>query len=191
MLSQQTKQHFLSYVAFTDKDFSLFENFAERVEYTKNEWVTKAGNYKSYFYFIEEGFLTSFLIDENLQEHVIQFGKQFWWTGDLNAITSETISNYNIRAMLPSIVWRLTKQNLYKLLDSSARFERFFRIIFQNSLISHQNRLIRKTTLSAEQRYLLLLQAYPTINQLVAQKHIANYLGITPEFLSKMKKRLL
>lgn len=191
MLQAETKQNFLSYIDFQESDFQLFEQLAERIEYSKNDWVSKAGTHKSFFYFIEDGFLTSFLIDENQQEHVIQFGKKFWWTGDLNSLNNETISNYNIKAMVPSVVWQLSKQNLNKLLETSWLFERFFRMIFQNALISHQNRLIRKTTLSAEERYEKLLEAYPNINLMVAQKHIANYLGITPEFLSKLKKRRL
>jgi CRP-like cAMP-binding protein len=85
----------------------------------------------------------------------------------------------------------LPKSHMDQLLNEAPVFEKYFRIIFQNSLITHQNRIIQSYSSTAEERYLAFREKYSTLEQYVPLKYIASYLGITPEFLSKVRRKLM
>ena len=127
--------------------------------------------------------------DANADPHVLQFGQKNWWTGDLEAFTNGGESFYTIKAILPSEVLELSYDSFVGLCAAHPVFDRFFRIIFQNSLISHQKRIMRNISSSAEERYDAFTDNFPKLELTVPQKYIASYLGITPEFLSKMRSR--
>lgn len=128
--------------------------------------------------------------DENGFEHVLQFASPMWWTADLNSLLNELPSNYSIRALMPSVVLQISKSGLEDLYQKVPETERYFRIIFQNALIAHQQRIMRDHAYDAESRYQLFREKYPDLENLVPLKYIASYLGITPEFLSKIRRRL-
>ena len=85
----------------------------------------------------------------------------------------------------------ISKENHQELYNEIPKLERFFRILAENSLVAHQERLMDNLSLSAEERFEKMCKKYPTLIQKVAQKHLASYIGVTPEFFSKMKARLL
>jgi hypothetical protein len=85
----------------------------------------------------------------------------------------------------------LPKTSVDQLLEKYVKFERYFRILYQNSLVTQQHRVILSYSATAEERYLSFREKYPTLEQFVPQKYIASYLGITPEFLSKIRRKLM
>lgn len=165
---------------------SLFE--AKPVK--AGELVEKAGQPSQHFVFVNMGCLMSYYTDVDGVERVMQFATASWWTGDLDSFTNAGPSNYGTRALVDSELLVITKANFDKLLEQVPVLEKYFRILFQNSLVAHQCRILQTLAATAEERYESFRQRYPSLEQFVPQKYIASYLGVTPEFLSKIRKRL-
>jgi CRP-like cAMP-binding protein len=113
-----------------------------------------------------------------------------WWTGDLDSFSKHTKSCYTVRAIVDSEVLLLTVPAFESLLERVPKLEKYFRILFQNSIVSHGRRITEMNSYTAEERYESFRQRYPMLEQFVPQKYIASYLGVTPEFLSKVRRRL-
>lgn len=153
--------------------------------------IAKAGETCQHFIFVSMGCLMSYYTDESGVERVLQFAQASWWTGDLNTFIKREPSIYSTRAIVDSEVLMLTPKALNDLFERVPKFEKYFRIIFQNSLIAHGRRIMETLTYTAEQRYESFRERYPTLEQFVPQKYIASYLGVTPEFLSKLRRKLM
>jgi CRP-like cAMP-binding protein len=137
------------------------------------------------------GCLMAYYTDSDGVERVLQFATTSWWTGDLHSFTKHEPSIYSTRALVDSEVLLMTVNGLNSLLERVPKFEKYFRILFQNSLVAHQQRIMQSISFTAEQRYESFRERYPTLEQFVPQKYIASYLGVTPEFLSKIRRRLM
>jgi len=157
----------------------------------QNEFIENTNEVTRYFINVNEGCLMTYYTDKEANDHVLQFATAGWWTGDLNSFTNGAPSIYSTKALTDSKVLLIPKIQMDELLKRFPKFEKYFRIIFQNSLITHQQRILRNLSMSAEERYQYFLQKYPTLEQFVPQKHIASYLGITPEFLSKIRRKMM
>lgn len=183
---QNIKRH----VDIPDEQIAVFFDCAARENLKKNEYLTAQGDDSPPVALIKEGCLMTFYTDHKSTDHVVQFGQDMWWTGDLHAFQNKAPSEYSIKAMAPTDVYLLSHDAFEKLLKDAPCFERYFRIIFQNSLVSHQRRIIRNISYTAGEKYKAFLSLHPGLELIVPQKYIASYLGITPEFLSKTRRRL-
>ena len=190
MVNVKIAENLRKYVDFSKSEIELFFRLMTREVYEKNKFITIADEQAACFYLVESGCLTTSIICKSNQQHVLQFATDYWWTGDLEGVLKDRKSNQTTKAIKRSVVYKLELEAYNQLLDSSHNFERYFRILFQNSLISHQKRIIENVSLSAENRYLNFSKQFPKIETLVSQKYLASYLGITPEFFSKMKRQL-
>lgn len=152
--------------------------------------VIRQGDSPSHFIFIAEGCLMTYLTDEGKAPHVLMFGFSGWWTGDIKAITQNQPSDYSIKALTDSRAYLFSREDFEALCAQAPVFEKYFRIIFQNSLVTHQKRIIRQISANAEEKYRAFKERFPKLELLVAQKYIASYLGITPEFFSTLRKRV-
>lgn len=117
------------------------------------------------------------------------FGIEDWWVGDLYSFLTQTPATYFIEALENTTVLQIAKADLEKLYERVPKFERFFRIILQNAFIAQQQRINQTLSLKAEEKYDHFLKKYPQLEQRLSQKHIASYLGITPEFLSMLRRK--
>ena len=138
---------------------------------------------------VNSGCLMTYYTDRDGDEKVIQFATAGWWTGDLHSLTNQEPSIFATRALADSEVYLLPGIRMDELVERYPIFERYFRITFQNSLVTHQRRLIQAFSLSAEERYEYFEAKYPYLEQFVPLKYVASYLGITPEFLSKIRRK--
>jgi CRP-like cAMP-binding protein len=118
------------------------------------------------------------------------FAMSDWWLTDMYCFLNEKPSMTFIETIEDSCILNLSKPNFDHLLKAIPKFERFFRILMQNAYTREQLRSIENLTLNAEDRYLRFITKYPRIAQNVTQKQIASYLGITPEFLSAILKKI-
>lgn len=157
----------------------------------QGELIEKTGDPTRYFIYVNSGCLMTYFTDQTGSDHVIQFATTGWWTGDLHSFTRQVPSIYSTRALAESHVMLLPKISMDQVLEEIPKLERFFRITFQNSLVTHQHRIIQHYTATAEERYILFREKYPSLEQYVPLKYIASYLGITPEFLSKIRRKLM
>ena len=142
-------------------------------------------------YFVKSGVLRSFTINDNIIEHILHFACKGWWIGDMYSLISQKPGHLFIEVLEDAETIELSKENQEILYKEVPKLERFFRILTENSLVSHQERIMNNLSLTVEERFINFKNKYPELLQKVPQKHIASYLGVTPEFYSKMKKKLL
>lgn len=140
--------------------------------------------------FVIDGALKSYTIDKEGKEHILSFATKDWWIADMYSYISRKPAILTIEAIADSDVLLLSYENQQLLYEKVPKFERFFRILIENALVANQQRLIDNLSSSAEDRYLHFIKKYPSIPSCVPQHNIASYLGITPEFLSKIRGRL-
>ena len=178
-------------VTLTLEEQQLFLSRIETKHYKTKSIVLNAGEVCKHSYFVNSGLLRSFNINDNIVEHVLSFACEGWWIGDMYSLLSQKPGNLFIEVLEDAEVVLLSKENQELLYQEIPKLERFFRILTENSLVANQERLMDNLSLSAEDRFEKFCSKYPTLIQKLPQKHIASYIGVTPEFFSKMKGRLL
>jgi CRP-like cAMP-binding protein len=137
--------------------------------------------------FVISGCLRSYSIDENGFEHILQFAPAKWWITDMYSFISEKESKLNIDALLDTEIYALSREHQIKLFDEVPKLERYFRIITEKALVSSRQRVLDNMELSAKERYYKFCTVYPGLINSIPQKQIASYIGVTPEFLSKLR----
>jgi len=137
--------------------------------------------------FVIQGCLRGYTIDAQGFEHILQFAPENWWIADMYSLLSQKPGLLNIDALEDTDVLLLPKSDQDKLYVDIPKFERFFRIITENSLVSNRQRVLDGLSQSAEERYHGFCKRYPTLIERLPQKQVASYIGVTPEFLSKLK----
>ncbi len=157
----------------------------------KKELLLKAGEVCEYNSFILKGCMRTFFTDEKGHEHIFQLGFEDWWASDLMSFVTGEPAHYSIEALEETELLQMHLEDYDKLLLRFPIYERFFRILMQNAYVAGQRRMIDSMSYSAERRYLELVKKYPTMEMRVAQHHIASYLGITPEALSRIKRGII
>lgn len=178
------------HVHLTQEEKEYLESVLLPMKVSQNEFIEEAGKVTRYFIHVNEGCLMTYYTDNQAHDHVMQFATPGWWTGDLKSFTTSTAATYSTKALSDSGIWLLPKVQMDELTLRFPKFERFFRILFQNSLIAHQERIVRNLSMTADERYHYFTKKYPSLEQFVPQKYIASYLGITPEFLSKIRRKM-
>jgi len=154
----------------------------------KKALLLKEGQVCKYISYVHSGALRAYCVDKEGREATIMFAVADWWVTDMFCFLNEKPAMMYIEAIEDSCIFQLSKENLEQLFYNVPKFERFFRILMQNAYTREQLRVIENLTLSAENRYDSFLLKYPYIASAVTQKQIASYLGITPEFLSAIRK---
>lgn len=177
------------HIPLEEKEKLLFSSVLIAARLKQGEFAETAGKTTTSFIYVNSGCLMSYFTDAEGHDHVIQFALSGWWTGDLHSFTKQEPSIYSTRALADSEVFYLPKDDMEQTLERLPKLERYFRVLFQNSIVAHQHRLIQNLSIAAEARYDQFQNRYPSLEQYVPLKYIASYLGITPEFLSKIRKR--
>jgi len=178
------------HIHLNEDEEKLFISSLEPLTLKKKTVHLKAGEVCKHSTFIIDGALKSFTVDKNGQEHVISFALSDWWIADIYSLITQTPGVLTIEAIADSEVLLLSKEKQQLLYDKVPKFERFFRIITENSLVASQQRLINNLSLTAEERYLDFMEKYRFVMECAPLHSIASYLGITPEFLSKIRRRM-
>lgn len=184
-------QNISKHVSLTPEEETLFLSKTETKHYKAKTILLSSGEIANCTYFVNSGILRSFNINDNIIEHVLHFACEGWWIGDMYSYISEKPGNLFIEVLEDAELVLISKENHQQLYQEIPKLERFFRILAENSLVAHQERLMDNLSLTAEERFEKMCKKYPTLIQKVAQKHLASYIGVTPEFFSKMKARLL
>ena len=154
----------------------------------KKTFLLKAGQACKNISYVHSGAVRACYVDATGKESTIMFAVADWWITDMYCFLNDKPAMMDIEAIEDSWVFQLSRENLDKLFVNVPKFERFFRILMQNAYTREQLRIIENLSLPALDRYNNFLLKYPHIAQQVTQKQIASYLGITPEFLSAIRK---
>ncbi len=178
------------HIELNEKEKKLFISMLEHRTLNRKEVYLYVGEVCKYSAFVIDGALRSFTVDAEGKEHILSFATRDWWIADMYSYISRKPAVLTIEAIADSKVHLLSWDNQQLLFEKVPKFERFFRILIENALVANQQRLIDNLSSTAEQRYLHFIKKYPLIPSCVPQHNIASYLGITPEFLSKIRRRL-
>jgi len=177
-------------VPLTPEEIESIKHFFIPKKIRKRQYLLNAGDVAQYTYFVEKGLLRSFSIDNNAHEHVVQFASEGWWISDMCSFLTGEEAIYNIEAIEDSELLMLTKHTQDEMLEKVPKMEKYFRLLMQNAIISLQRRIVGTLSLSAEEKYKRMMTVYPDILQRAPQQHVASFLGITPETLSRVRKQV-
>jgi CRP/FNR family transcriptional regulator, anaerobic regulatory protein len=162
------------------------EKFHPRL-FRKRQFVLQEGDVCTQFNFVVRGCLRTYKIDEKGNTHVLQFATENNWINDLGSFHGVKPSVLNIDALEDTVVLQISKDDLISLYINAPKFDRIFRVLIENSFIRLQERLLQNISSTAEERYQSFLELYPHLTNRLSQVQIAAYLGVTPEFLSRLR----
>lgn len=131
-----------------------------------------------------------YYIDDKGKEHNLQFAIENWWIGDISSFYTGEPSKLNVQALENSTILQIKKENQEKLFVDYPKFNRIFRVLSENAMVSMQRRVLQDISSTAEERYLDFLKRYPQFFNRISNVQIASYLGVTPEFLSAIRKKI-
>ena len=184
-------QNVSKHIRLTEEEKAIFLGMLKQQPVKRKQILLREGEVCRVSAFVVSGCLRGYTVDADGGEHVLNFAPPNWWIADMYSLLSQKPGTLNIEALEDSEVLNLSKADQEKLYVAVPRFERFFRIITENSLVSYQQRLMDSLSLTAEERYTHFCKRYPTLVNTLPAKQIASYIGVTPEFFSKMKHKLL
>ena len=178
------------HISLTAEETEFFTSLLRSRSLANGEFLLREGDVCKYESFVVKGCVKTYYADENGLEHIIDFSIEEWWADDLYSFLTQTASKSNIKAIEDTDILQIGKTDLELLYKKTPKFERFFRILFQNAFIAQREQITQALSASAEERYLLFLKKKPYADKRFSQKDIASYLGVTPQFLSTLKKKL-
>lgn len=153
------------------------------------EFLLQKGDVCRFQSYVLQGCLRTYTIDDSGTEHIVLFSIEDWWASDLRSFFTLQPAKFYIDALEKTRLLQIERYPFDELLRKIPKLEKWLRIIFLNALIASENRIDQHLTLTAEKRFLSFKKKYPDLQNRIAQKHIANYLGITPEFFSMLRKK--
>lgn len=155
----------------------------------KKALLLKQGQVCKFEGFVVDGCFRIFSIDKKGNENTLYFAAKNWWLMDIDSFMNHKPSDLNIQALEDSQVLIITQQDKDALYNEIPSAEKLFRIMFQKSIVAWQRRLVQNHSLTAKERYFDFVENYPDIASKITDRQTASYLGITHEFLSKIKKQ--
>ena len=179
------------YIDLTSDEVDVLMSKFKMRKYLKGQYVVQQGDVCQFESFVVKGCLKTFHIDQNGLEHVVMLAVENWWCADLGSFITQTNADYNVQCLEHTEVLQISYDSLIQLYNDVPKMERFFRFIIQNAYVAAQKRIVLNLSQSAKERYLHFSKTYPEIERRVPQYLIASYLGMTKEFLSKIRQEIM
>jgi CRP-like cAMP-binding protein len=189
MTSQKILRNVAKHIHLNKKEIDYFMSILSPGHAPRHTRILTEGQACRFIYYVERGVFRSFCTDKKGSESTVMFAIDDWWITDMHSFILEKPAITTIEAIEDSEVWRLAKEDLDRLYIKVPKFEKFFRIMMQNSYIREQVRMSQRLTDDAGRRYQNFIARYPHFIQRIPLKLIASYLGVTPQFLSVLRKR--
>jgi CRP-like cAMP-binding protein len=188
-MSEIFKAHLKKFIEITDDEFSAILSFFRIIKVKKKENLLVEGEICKSNYFVLEGCLRKFFINEKGMEQTTEFAIENWWITENIAYERKTESQFYIQAVEHSEVLTIDSASQEKLLIEFPKMERYFRFIYQRAYAASQMRIKYLYSFSKEEFYDSLTKNYPEFVQRIPQYLIASYLGFTPEYLSEIRNK--
>lgn len=188
-MSQLLISNIERFIKLTDEEKYMILSIMQSKKIRKRQYLIQEGDTSRHSAFVLKGCMRSYFVDTNGFEHILQFAIEDWWITDLMSTITGKPARLNVDALEDSEVLLLPREDQLDLFEKCPKFEKYFRIITENGMISSQQRLLDNLSLPAIDRYNNFVQKYPLFVQRIPQTQIAAYLGITPEFLSKIRNQ--
>lgn len=176
---------------FTSDEIEVIKQYFEPVSYSKNTRLEEAGKIPGYLYYIVSGYLRLFYIDDNGNEVTTHINCPPGFFTSYTHFISQTRSDDFVECITDCNLLRITKEHLDQLVSSSQSMKDFSISVFQQSIAYNENRSRELSVFNAEQRYLKLIKNFPEIIQNVPIQYIASFLGMKPESLSRIRKKII
>lgn len=192
MDSQQIISNYVTkLVAITHEEGLEFAAAFTQLNVKKRQFIVQPGFIAPSRYLVVKGSLRAYVVADEGQEHTIQLAIEDWWISDYNSYIFQQPAKMFVMAMEDSLLLQLSYQQESRLKAANPKYETFFRILAERSVASMQRRIVSNLTLSAEERYEQFIETYPSVVSRFPQYVIASYLGMTTEFLSKIRNQRL
>ena len=177
-------------VPLTGEEEELIKSFLTTKKLRKKQYLLQEGDICKTIAFVEKGALREYTLDENGNEHIVQFALEGWIISDLYSFLTGEPATYNIDALEDSELVLITKSSYEELLKKVPKYETYTRLNITGAYIAMQKRLTSTISASSEERYSAFNAIYPDIVQRVPQHMIASYMGLTPETLSRIRRKI-
>ncbi|GAA4952503.1 Crp/Fnr family transcriptional regulator [Algibacter agarivorans] len=191
MKKQPLLDYINKHIDLTVEEKAFLTSKVKYRKYLKGQYIVQQGDVCKYECFVISGCTKTFFVDEQGQEHIVMFAIEDWWASDMGSYITQTPADFNVQCIENTEFIMFSYDDIEDLYREIPKLERFFRLIIERAFVASQKRLVRNFSLSAKDRYLYFKNQYPKIEQRIPQYMIASYLGITKEFLSKIKGQLL
>jgi CRP-like cAMP-binding protein len=188
-MSQTMIQHIRKFVSLSEAEAAVLNNYAVTSQFKKKAVIFQEGSMCNRWYFVENGCVKMYFINSKGVEQITQFALDGWWISDYQSFMNQTPSAYSVQTIEESSIVSIDNQNLEQLLSELPQLERYFRIIMQKAVAGAQHRSKLLYELSKEEFYVHFSTNFPEFMQRVPQYMIASYLGLTPEYLSELRKK--
>lgn len=179
------------YITLSPEEAELIISKTELKKVRKKQWLVTPGEYCRTEYFVHKGCFRAYYIDEAGHEHITKFAAEGWWITDIQSYFSGLPATLYVESLENSEVVVMQKSTLEELYERIPQLNKYFRLVYQKALLNSNQRVLRTISNTARGHYLQFIEQYPNIEQRVPQYMIASYLGVTPEFLSKIKSKML
>jgi CRP/FNR family transcriptional regulator len=183
--------HLKKVIALTDSEQQEFTSILEEIRISKKNFLIEPGDLVNSEFYVVSGCLKAYYLDESGDKHIIQFAVEDWWISDFEAFFNKVPAKLYVETIEDSTLLAINREALEILYTRIPKFERFFRIKTTSAFVSLRSRILSTLQKSGKERYLEFCESYPKIEQRVPNYHIANYLGLKPESLSRIRKEVL
>jgi CRP-like cAMP-binding protein len=177
------------YVSISETEINTFQSYLKASKIKKKAFLHKEGSVCKSRYFITKGCIRLFYIDSKGNEQIIHFGIENWWISDYESLINKTASKLNIQAIEDTELLELSQSSFDELCQKVPQTERLFRKIMEKTYIATQKRIEYIYSLKGEEQFQFFIATNPEFTQRVPQYMIASYLGMSPEFISKIRAK--
>lgn len=175
-------------IVLDQAELEIFQSMFRHRKFRKNQYILQEGNIADQESFVIKGLTRTYEVNPKGQEHILFFGPEDWWVGDLYSFLSGIPSSYNVDCLEDTEVLQISKQNLELLYEKVPKLNKYFRILLQGAFISSMQRVSATLSKSALERYQEFRKRYPHIEARIPNHQIASFLGITPQSLSRIRR---
>lgn len=190
MRTQFLIEYFNRILPLDDKEIAFVEEVFKERRIKKRQFILLEGEICKYSTFVLEGCFRMYLVDDDGKEHNLQFAIENWWIGDIGSFFTDKLSKLNVEAIENSIILQVRKEDQLKLFTDYPKFNQIFRVLAENAMVGLQRRVLQNISSTAEERYVDFLERNPNLFNRISNVQIASYLGVTPEFLSAIRKKI-
>lgn len=183
-------ENFNKKIPLTEAEQSLIKTYLSVKKIRKKQYLLQEGDVCKTIAFVEKGLLRSYSVDDNGTEHIMQFAPEGWFISDLFSFLTTDIATYNIEAVEDSELVLISKSANDELMNKCTKYERFSRILITGAYVALQKRINSLMSFTLEERYETFMKQYPDIARRVPQHMVASYIGLTPETLSRVRRRI-
>ena len=182
-------EYFEKLILLDNSEKQLVRDFFKPRLYRKKQYVLQEGDQCNQMNFVVRGCLRMYRVDDKGNTHIIQFAAENWWTLDIGSFHSRNPSELSIDAIEDTMVLQINYDKLISLYTQAPKFDRIFRVLIENSYVRLQKRMLQTISSTAEERYESFIETYAHLSNRLPQTQIAAFLGITPEFLSRLRNK--